>query len=92
MRRAQIGEDGSEKSTLAPEMAATDGMLALIAGSDTTATALTHIWYFMIKHPECLAKLRKEVEATFPNGEETSDSTRHAKMPYLNACMYVHFS
>ncbi|KAJ3551693.1 hypothetical protein NM688_g4557 [Phlebia brevispora] len=81
------GEDDAMNTKPSAESVASDGMLAVIAGSDTTATAMSNVWFFMLKHPECLAKLRKEIDATFPDGEETSDFSRHANMPYLNACI-----
>ena len=62
-------------------------MLAIVAGSDTPATALSNLWYFLLRHPECAEQLRKEIDAAFPPGEDVMDFSRHAEMPYLNACM-----
>ena len=64
-----------------------DGLLAVVAGSDTTATTLTALWYCLLQHPAKLNRLRSEVDAYFPQGEEPLDFTRMATMPYLNACM-----
>lgn len=60
---------------------------AVIAGSDTAATALTHIWYFLLRNPTCLSRLRKEVDESFPDGHDIFDFSKQADMPYLNACM-----
>lgn len=60
-----------------------------MAGSDTSATALSHLWFYLLKHPEYYARLRKEVDEAFPRGEDPIDFTRQADMPFLNACMYV---
>ena len=62
-------------------------IVAIIAGSDTAATALTHIWYFLLRNPNCLFQLRKEIDETFPAGHETFDFSKQADLPYLNACM-----
>ncbi|KAI0812259.1 cytochrome P450 [Irpex lacteus] len=69
-----------EKATLNSITA--DAMMAVIAGSDTTASALSQLWYFLLKNPQCYARLRKEVLA-----ENDGDYNRQANMPYLNACI-----
>jgi cytochrome P450 len=66
-----------------------DGILAVVAGSDTTATTLTALWYYLLREPSTFDRLRKEVDAYFPSGEEPLDFTKMANMPYLNACMLV---
>jgi cytochrome P450 len=64
-----------------------DGLLAVMAGSDTTAAAFTTLWYYLLRDPLTLDRLRNEVDAYFPSGEEPLDFTRMVNMPYLNACM-----
>ncbi|KIP08448.1 hypothetical protein PHLGIDRAFT_23489 [Phlebiopsis gigantea 11061_1 CR5-6] len=64
-----------------------EGLLAIIAGADTTAVTLCHFMYFMMRHPECADSLRREVDAAFPHGDEPTDHSRLANMPYLNACI-----
>ena len=66
------------------------GELAIVAGSDTTSTTLSGIFFYLLTHPECYARLREEVDAVFPPGEgEPFDATRLAEMKYLNAVMCV---
>jgi len=56
------------------------------AGSDTTAIALTHILYYLIKNPCCLTKLRKEVASAISEG--TIPPYAGVKsLPYLKACI-----
>jgi cytochrome P450 len=57
------------------------------AGSDTTAIALTSIFYHLHKHPAVLAKLRAEVDDAFANGTLTSPLRYNdcVKLPYLHA-------
>jgi cytochrome P450 len=64
-----------------------DSVLAVIAGSDTTATTLTALLYYLLLDPLKFGRLKNEVDAYFPPGEEPLDFTRMAGMPYLNACM-----
>lgn len=81
-------EEGHEPVKPAMELCAVDGMLAVIAGSDTAATTLSHLWYFLLTQPKCLAALRQEVNEAFPHGMEgIADFAKQGNMPYLNACI-----
>ncbi|KAI0347604.1 cytochrome P450 [Trametopsis cervina] len=59
-----------------------DAMLAVIAGSDTTATALSHLWYFLLKNPQYYERLRAEVLS-----EAEGDFKAQVELPFLNACI-----
>lgn len=68
------------------------------AGSDTTAVALTSIFYHLHKHPDKLKILLEEIDSAFQNGQ-LSSPVRFAdgrKLPYLRAVvmesMRVHAS
>ncbi|KIM73430.1 hypothetical protein PILCRDRAFT_829164 [Piloderma croceum F 1598] len=64
-----------------------DGLVAVVGGSDTVATPLTGLWYYLLLEPAKLKRLQNEVDIYFPGGEEPLDVTRMANMPYLNACI-----
>jgi cytochrome P450 len=64
-----------------------DGLLAVIGGSDTAATTFTAIQYYLLLNPSKFDRLRNEIDAFFPHREEPVDFARMANMPYLNACM-----
>ncbi|KAL1793786.1 hypothetical protein ACET3X_008768 [Alternaria dauci] len=58
----------------------------IIAGSETTATALSGLTYWITTNPQALKTLQDEVRAAFSTEEEiTMVSTGHLK--YLNACI-----
>ncbi|KAL5375074.1 hypothetical protein DPSP01_011490 [Paraphaeosphaeria sporulosa] len=58
--------------------------LLIVAGSETTATTLSGIAYFLSKHPYCMLKLHEELTSAFSSYDEiTGDAT--AKLPYLHA-------
>lgn len=58
----------------------------IAAGSETTATSLTGLTWFLLKNPDCLAKLTEEVRSSFGSLEEiTGDSA--AKLPFLHGCI-----
>ena len=82
----QVGEDGT-KTKLTTTEAVSDGLLAVIAGSDTTAIALSQLWYFLLRHSDCYLRLRKEIAATFPDMQAPYDFSKTSEMPYLNACL-----
>jgi len=64
-----------------------DGVLAIVAGADTTATTLTALWYYLLLDSTNVDRLRREVDVHFPPGEEPVDFTRMVNMPFPNACM-----
>ena len=69
------------------KMAATQN---IAAGSDTTGITLTAILYFVLKHPQVLARLRKETEDAMAavageRADEYVPFTVGQKMPYLQA-------
>ena len=60
--------------------------LTVDAGSDTTAIALTNVLYYLIKHPNILSKLRKEVAGVL-TGEQVAPYAKVKSLPYLRACL-----
>ena len=61
-------------------------VLAVLAGSDTTSSALTHILYFLTNNPTIYKRLQAEIDGL---GHKLTDCTAQAQLPYLNAVMYV---
>jgi cytochrome P450 len=58
----------------------------IIAGSETTATALSGLTYWITTNPQALKNVQEEVRAAFSTEEEiTMVSTGQLK--YLNACL-----
>jgi cytochrome P450 len=57
------------------------------AGSDTTATALTNVLFWILKHPDCFAKLRQEIDAVLEPDEIVAAYDRVRHLPYLRACL-----
>ncbi|KAK4173808.1 putative cytochrome P450 pisatin demethylase-like protein [Triangularia setosa] len=73
---------------------------ALVAGSDTTASAITSVLYHLMKYPRTYRKLRDEIDAAVAEGRVSSSGrVRYAnavKLPYFDACckegMRIHAS
>ena len=53
----------------------------LVAGRDTTAAAITGVFYFLARHPDVVEKLRAEIMAV---DEETPTWEKLKQMKYLN--------
>ncbi|KAI0755286.1 high nitrogen upregulated cytochrome P450 monooxygenase 2 [Daedaleopsis nitida] len=62
-----------------------DGVLAIVAGADTTSGALTSLFYCILTHPEVYAKLQAEIDKYYPPGEDALSTKHHRDMPYLTA-------
>ena len=60
-----------------------EGLLAIIAGAETTAAAATNALYFLIKWPETKKRLQKEIHDAL----SAYNDTKFMDLPYLNACM-----
>ncbi|OJJ74130.1 hypothetical protein ASPBRDRAFT_192866 [Aspergillus brasiliensis CBS 101740] len=52
----------------------------------TSDHMINAVFYYLLRHPQCLKRLEKEVLNAGTSVEELSDN-RLAKLPYLNACI-----
>lgn len=57
------------------------------AGSTTTAISMANVMYQLLKHPEKMEKLRKEVDETLDEDEEVAPYEKVKYLPYLRACL-----
>lgn len=88
MLNEQTNEDGTQLETPTIESILSNGELAIVAGSDTTANALSGVFYYLLTHSGELERLREEVDRVFPRGEgDAVDASRLAGMDVLNAVM-----
>lgn len=83
-RRWQIDEDAIELIPPTQQEIESDGMLAIVAGSNTTSTTLSHLFLYLLQNPPCYDTLRKEVDVL---GNDLTSTAQHTRMPYLNAVM-----
>ena len=72
-----------EKGMSVPEMEATFSFL-IVAGSETTGTALSGITNSLVKDPERLRKLTAEIRESFADASEMSID-KLSRLPYLGA-------
>ena len=58
-----------------------EALTQLIAGSDTTSNTMCALLFHVLKHPEVLDKLRKELDATIPDGQDVPNFTQVKELP-----------
>lgn len=79
-------EAGVEKHPVPAPLVLSDATLVIVAGSDTTATVLSSLFFYLLRDPEKLERLRAEVDKFYQRGEEIT--TKHfGEMHYLDACI-----
>jgi cytochrome P450 len=75
-----------ENGMMEEELLQQNANILIIAGSETTATALVGCLYHLMHNDNCLATLQKEVRNTFGTLDViTADAAQ--KLPYLHACI-----
>ncbi|KII88389.1 hypothetical protein PLICRDRAFT_54227 [Plicaturopsis crispa FD-325 SS-3] len=82
-----MDEEGLEPVKPSRRDVISDGALAIIAGSDTTATTLAALWHYLLPDAVAHKRLKVEIDAAFPEGLEPVDTAKLASMPFLNACI-----
>ncbi|CAK5277250.1 unnamed protein product [Mycena citricolor] len=69
-----------------PEVVA-DGVLSIVAGSDTTSTTMNNFIWLLLSHPAVYKRVQEEVDSVYPPGDSALDSSRYTQLPYLTACI-----
>ncbi|KIN05428.1 hypothetical protein OIDMADRAFT_101996 [Oidiodendron maius Zn] len=65
-----------------------DGQVTVIAGTLTTAWALSVTTYHLLTLPSCLRKLKAELEAAIPDPLIAVQLSNLEQLPYLSACIH----
>ncbi|KAL2193148.1 cytochrome P450 [Corynascus similis CBS 632.67] len=77
-------QNEQKEGSMSVEEMEVNAALLIPAGSDTIATAVAGCLYLLLKHPDTLARLRKELEAEF-RSESDITMPRLAGLPYIRA-------
>ncbi|KAI0192848.1 cytochrome P450 [Astrocystis sublimbata] len=64
-----------------------EAIFFLVAGGDTTATAICGTFFYLSRYPECYQKLAHEIRSTFTSGREIKTGPQLASCQYLRACI-----
>ena len=76
--------ENNHEGGLTKDMLDTQMQLLIFAGSVTTAATLTAVTWFMLKNPDMMKRLQRELRDAFPTFEEI-DVASTSKLPYLHA-------
>jgi cytochrome P450 len=80
-----ISRHNNEKGdSMSPQEMEVNGALLMAAGSDTISTTLSGCLYLLLKNPQTLARLRKELDEAV-NSEAEISMTSLAGLPYIKA-------
>ncbi|KAF3480223.1 benzoate 4-monooxygenase cytochrome P450 [Arthroderma uncinatum] len=80
-------EDPQTGQGLSPTELAAESSLLMAAGSDTTSTALSGTFFYLLHSPECLEKATIEVRSMFNSIEEIRGGSSLGSLVYLRACI-----
>ena len=75
---------------LTDQEAVQESVLQIIAGSDTTASTIRMLLFFLATNPRAYQKLTEEIDASVQNGASSStviQDSQATQMPYLEACV-----
>lgn len=61
--------------------------LFMVAGSETTATVLLGVTYYLLKNPDAYERATKEVRDAFEHAEDINFREVNARLPYMVACL-----
>ncbi|CZT14739.1 probable cytochrome P450 67 [Ramularia collo-cygni] len=82
--KAKDPETGAGFTT--PELWGESNLL-IIAGSDTTSTALAATIFYLVHHPEALRKVTQEVRSAFEDVEDIRIGATLSSLHYVRACV-----
>jgi cytochrome P450 len=80
-----LKRDGSDSGLTRKEMYENAGVL-MVAGTETTATLLSGLTYYLLKNPEHMKRLTDEIRSTFKHESEITIEKLQA-MKYVHACI-----
>lgn len=61
--------------------------LFMVAGSETTATVLLGVTYYLLKTPQVYKRVVEEVRSAFARAEDINFKEANARLPYMLACL-----
>ena len=76
-----------EKDGLTDEELVSNSTVLILAGSETTATLLSGVTYWLLRTPEALRKVTEEVRNAFENEDDINFTNATARLPYMLACL-----
>ncbi|KAI8294904.1 Cytochrome P450 monooxygenase apf7 [Colletotrichum sp. SAR 10_98] len=87
MRRLLAAKDPETGESLSQLQLWAESNLLIIAGSDTSSTAMAALFFYLSRYPEAYEKVVKEVRSTFRSAKEVSQGPKLSACTYLRACI-----
>ncbi|KAK6988925.1 cytochrome P450 [Favolaschia claudopus] len=69
------------------ENSVADGIVAIVAASDTVASTLCSVIWFLLSHPHQYQRLQKELDTAIADGDDPFDAVKHQELHFLRACI-----
>ncbi|KAJ7254709.1 cytochrome P450 [Mycena haematopus] len=83
-----IADEGClEKEKPNLKTSAADGIVAIVAASDTTASALSSIIWFLLSNHEYYRRVQQELDSVIVEGDDPFDVNKHQELLFLSACI-----
>lgn len=83
----QMMRGGRKDEQLTDDELTVNADILMIAGSETTATLLTGVVYFLLSNPDKMERLKQEIRGAFARKEDMTFAATTARLPYLLACL-----
>ncbi|KAL3459745.1 cytochrome P450 [Aspergillus heterothallicus] len=64
-----------------------EAVVLIIAASDTTGTALSGLFFYLARYPECYDKLKEEIRSQFSSLEDIVGGPKLLACKYMRACV-----
>jgi cytochrome P450 len=76
-----------QKDGLADDELVSNAHVLIIAGSETTATLLSGVTYWLLRTPGALSRVTEEVRTAFTSEAEINFVNATARLPFMLACL-----
>jgi cytochrome P450 len=76
-----------EKDEITDEELQTNSEVLVVAGSETMATLLSGVTYWLLRTPDTMKKVTSEVRQAFDSEDQLDFVNATAKLPYMRACL-----
>ncbi|KAI1813104.1 cytochrome P450 [Poronia punctata] len=80
-------EDPESKTKMSPSEIQAECIMMMLAGSETTSSAIMWVFHLLLLHPDKLEKAVKEVRSAFPPDHLILHKEVLAQLPYIEACV-----
>ncbi|ETS80705.1 hypothetical protein PFICI_08234 [Pestalotiopsis fici W106-1] len=78
--------DINKKNEMEMDKLVMNASVLIVAGSETTATVLSGVTYLLLRHPEKLARLTREVRSAFVSDDDIT-MAKASQLDYMLACL-----